>query len=113
MKGLIAYIYENKRFGRDGLSVLSEAAIGVTLVGPEFPEIFEISEEFPPAVLVKGPHDTIHIRPYVGDGERLRHFMSGGRYVGTSDSRFSKAVGKALGLELFNGAVKLHDRVES
>ena len=44
--------------------------------------------------------------------EKKSWTMFGGNYATTSDSRFSKAVEKMLGVPFWSGAVPVHDRVE-
>ena len=78
---------------------------------------FDPSDRYPSAELMVQEHfhrKTVKIVPTVlQEGRQVskQHYMFGGNYGATSDSRFSDTVEKMLG-HSFYGAVPIHDRAE-
>lgn len=85
----------------------------ITLVNVDGPS--EPSPQAPAARIVSGPSGTIHIVPddpftefqNLGDG----FVSSGGSFAYSTDSRFSQAVGKLLGVA--HVAIAVHDFFET
>lgn len=101
-KGLICDIYSGT-FGRDGLSTLPANVIRVCVTDAAGP--FEPSEQHPEVVLVRrqiGGREYLHFEPKEAN-EAGKWLMFGGRFVHTSDSRFSV---------LSRQPIALHDRYE-
>lgn len=98
---------------------LSSRAERVTLVNVEGPS--EPSREAPAVALLAGhTPETVRAVPVIANGSDYELVepegsvgpMMGGCYVGTADSRFSRAVEEITGRR-FYGAVALHDRYET
>lgn len=106
-KGLLVWVYENE-MGEDQLSVLPKGTKRLILCGEGIPEIFEESPDCPAVMLVKNAYNTVKAVPVNAVNKPA---MYGGRFVSTSDSRFSDVIENLLG-HRFYGAVPLHDRVE-
>lgn len=116
-QGLRANIYRTAR-GDFSLGGISSRVDEVTIVGTEYRDggtqfvpmraPHSVTEDAPAVVLVVrrlfGRIRTVSVEPYQPDGPGL-HYMAGGTYVATSDSRFGDVTG-------FYGAVSLHDRHE-
>lgn len=106
-RGLRAQILTGKHSSANG--GISEQVTEVTLVGPQFPELFAPSESAPAVQMVVrnlGGQTVVHFEPVASRPEGHVGYMASGAHVHSSDSRFSEAVG-------FHGAVSLHDRTES
>lgn len=96
MKGLLLNIY-SCGFS-DSLSPMKEAKMCV-LIGENIAKIFEPSTENPAVRIVKRVifgKEYIHAEPY-----EKGNYSFGGRYIASSDSRFS---------EINNYPIPLHDR---
>ena len=107
-KGLSIGIYESKEIGNCSNKGISSYCDSVTIVSDDFniPEIFEVCEERPAVVIVdrrgQNPYNDIIAVPraYL---ETKKHYMFGGSFIYSSDSRFA---------EISNQPIKLFDRVE-
>lgn len=102
-KGLIAYIYSNGADCSNG--GISSRAHQVIVTGPGIPEIFSETPECPAVVIDWITFDgetTYHLKPAEPLGQ---HFMNGGTFIYSSDSRFRA-------LFPHNGAIPFHDRIE-
>lgn len=113
LNGLRVEIFHSK-FGSCSAGGISSYAREVTLVGPEFPELFEADPVNAPAVkLVKRRifgETVLHVEP-VFEGSEKAFWSYGGTLVSTSDSRFSEAL-QANGYPA-HCALLLHDRREA
>jgi hypothetical protein len=122
LKGLTAYIYRNPMFSGCSLDGISARCDQVTVVGtydrrpggnwnefnpmPKGAQIFAPTETAPPVALIYrrvGGKDVVHAEPLTGGARK--HYMAGGSYIDSSDSRLSDMIG-------FYGAVSFHDRCE-
>jgi len=114
IKGLHANIYTDAlyrgiRARKDPGYVIHAfgSVLGVTMVGDNFPSLFEADDSHPAAVLIErkiAGQKVFHIEPVIrpdGCGPP----MFGGAFIHTSDSRFSGVTG-------IYGAISLHDRFE-
>lgn len=111
--GLILSIFEDKRLGNSSNGGLSSRFSEVTLVGAGGP--FEPTEKRPAVKLVArtiGGAPYVHAEPVEPAPEGMIGWMCGGCLVGTSDSRFGRAVADLLG-GIHVPAVSLHDRCET
>jgi len=107
MKGLSVSIYENKEHGNcsnHGISKHCNSAI-ITSGDFEIPALFETTEDSPEVVIIKREgrmyQDVIAVpREVLESG---KHYMFGGSFIYSSDSRFN-AISKL--------PIKLFDRVE-
>ena len=107
LRGLRAEIYVGPH-GDCSNGGISSKAQYVTLVGPEFGEVFPVTEEAPAVKMVKrniAGKVVVHFEPVEPCPPGHVGYMAGGAFV-HGDSRFSEAVG-------FYGAASLHDRTES
>lgn len=110
-KGLIVYIYKNTAFAECSNNGVSGSHDKAILIGDDIPEIFEAKEGDLVLKLVKGNLEgTAKIVP-LDQPKGISGPMSGGSFIYTSDSRFSEAVRKICGHEMY-GAISLHDRFE-
>ena len=108
--GLLAFVYRTP----DGVDCtnngLSHQYDRMTIVNVDGP--FEPSETAPACWLVKGNNQgTVRIVVEDPHMAKRRHFMMGGNYLSTSDSRLSQAVEEITG-EMWYGAIAIHDRHE-
>lgn len=104
LRGLRAHIYRNG-MGDASNRGISSRVDTVIVVGQGVDEVFTATEKEPAVEVDTVTFDgktTYHLRPY---GEPGKHYMAGGTFVFTSDSRFRE-------LFPFYGAVPLHDRHE-
>lgn len=107
--GLLISVYKNSEFGdctNGGVSSKTNKLCVVNVEGP-----FEPSEDAPAVKLLSGPYDTARLVP-VEILESEKHFMFGGNYGSTSDSRFNRAVSDVMGYDMMIDIVKIFDRVE-
>ena len=107
MKGLIAEIFENKAHGNCSNHGLSSKVSQVVITSEDFDidELFEATEDMPEVVIIKRERnpfkDIIAVpREVLESG---KHYMFGGSFIYTSDSRFG---------EISSSPIKLFDRVE-
>lgn len=103
-RGLIAYVYKNGSvdFSNGGVSSRCHQ---VLVTGPNVPEIFVETPACPAVVIDTITFDgetTYHFKPAEPVG---RHYMDGGTFIYSSDSRFRE-------LFPYYGAVPFHDRTE-
>lgn len=102
--GLVAYVYSNggADYSNGGISARAHQ---VLVTGPGVPEIFQETPACPAVVIDAISFDgetTYHLKP----AEPVaRHYMFGGTFVHSTDSRFRA-------LFPHNGAIPLHDRTE-
>ena len=107
MKGLITEIFENKAHGNCSNHGLSSKVDKVVITSEDFEidEVFEVTEDMPEVVIIKRERnsfkDVIAVpRELLESG---KHYMFGGSFIYTSDSRFA---------EISSSPIKLFDRVE-
>jgi hypothetical protein len=103
LRGLRADVLTGKCTSANG--GISEHVERVTMVGPEFPEVFAATDDAPAVRLVRRG-STVHFEPVEEKPDGHVGYMASGAHVESSDSRFIEVVG-------FYGAVALHDRTES
>ena len=107
MRGLSVSIYTNKEHGtcsNNGISNRFDSVI-ITSNDYKIEEVFEVTENVPEVVIIKREHrmfkDIIAVpREVLESG---KHYMFGGSFIYTSDSRFA---------EISSSPIKLFDRVE-
>lgn len=114
--GLIANIFRSE-FGSCSNNGISETYQKVCIVNASGP--FEPTSDAPAVIAVNHVYNCVSLVP----AERSpteptewikvqgKHFMMGGCYVASSDSRFRDCIHRVGGLP-FYGAVALHDRTE-
>ena len=100
MRGLIASIYEDKRFGNCSNDGISKRFKEVLIVGKDIPEIFTDSPDCPVVIIVKSP-GYVKAVP-VESRPNMSGFMFGGCFIYSSDSRFPSPY-----------PIPLHDRQEA
>jgi len=107
MKGLSVSIYENKEHGNSSNHGISKYCDSVIITSEDFEidEVFEVTENSPEVVIIKREgrmyQDVIAVPRVVL--ESGKHYMFGGSFIYSSDSRFN-AISKL--------PIKLFDRVE-
>ena len=108
--GLLAFVYrtpDGVDCTNNGLSYQHERMVIMNVDGP-----FEPTDDAPACWLDEG-YNRGTVRIVVEDPRmaKRRHFMMGGNYLSTSDSRLSQAVEEITG-ESWYGAIAIHDRHE-
>lgn len=110
--GLLADVYKNPLGDctNNGVSSGVQSLCVVNMEGPFNPDVYA------PAVMVEEHHSgCLRIVPAMLHGDRWvrkpGHWMMGGNFAATSDSRFSQKCESLLG-HRFYGAVAIHDRQE-
>jgi len=103
MKGMHVYVYRNSHIGDSTNRGISSKFTTFILIGEDVPEIFEPSEDCPALYLKKsmvfGPERWFYI--IEPERKHARHYMFGGNFAYTSDSRFPTG-----------NPIKIHDRLE-
>jgi hypothetical protein len=107
MKGLSVSIYENKEYGSSSNNGISKHCKSCIITSKDFviSELFKATEDSPEVVIIKRDgrmyQDVIAVpRAVLESG---KHYMFGGSFIYSSDSRFN-AISKL--------PIKLFDRVE-
>ena len=111
--GITAYVYRHPSEIDCTLNGWSQRFDRVCVVNAEGPS--EPSEDCPAVILER--HRTLKNAIHavsVEDKESGKWLMAGGNFLFSCDSRFSEAVARILGNDLFrfHGAVSIHDRIE-
>jgi hypothetical protein len=112
--GIIVSVYRNNHGDctNGGMSSKADNLCIVNAPGPFKPDAY-----MPAAILDSHVKGCVRIIPAVQDvqgnwiADRSKHYMMGGNYAATSDSRFNALVRKLAGSD-FYGAVAIHDRAE-
>ena len=106
--GILVYVYRSAR-GWDCTNGGESAKFTeFTVTNAQGP--FQPSASAPAAILEEGPMGSVRLVPQ-SVKDTGKHYMFGGNYAASSDSRFSEAVQKILN-HRFYGAIAIHDRVE-
>jgi len=115
--GLTVSIYRNSLYSKCANGGISERVSELTITNVDGP--FEPADHAPAALLVPGnlPR-TVKVIPVEEDGKTSdthTGYMSGGTFVATCDSRWSEAICKITGENIYTAidAVALHDRKET
>ncbi len=107
--GLLINVYRNQTMGdctNKGVSSEFDTFCVSNVEGP-----FEPSDECPELLLREGPYKTVRLIPAYLYNSHI-HYMFGGNYGATSDSRFGQAIDKITGNRMSGDIVKIFDRVE-
>lgn len=115
--GLLLSIYRDSQFGdctNSGISSPQRGARGLCVVNASGP--FDPSDDYPAVLLDHHHRGIVRIVPAQrnergGWSIAPGHFMMGGNFASTSDSRFREQIENMIGHQ-FYGAVAIHDRQE-
>lgn len=105
--GLLAYVYRNNLGDctANGITSKAEKVCVVNIDGP-----FSPSPDAPAVELVEG--NLRGLVKAIPAGVERHAVMSGGNFIGTSDSRFSRKIEEITGRTFAEGIVPMHDRIE-